>query len=184
MHSHLQQIDASPLISELSQESIYRFLPPNIRGLVRAHAVVRKFLMSQILAPRLGLRQRQARMELLLRAIEVCRLRTGEQTTREDIASVLSARSFVETAIISALVSPESRIFTVAWLSVSAARGVSMESIAALLSRPVTRSVVNRGHLTVDIGWLLERALEILSLPNVVDSNAESVNLINMEKRR
>ncbi|KIJ51425.1 hypothetical protein M422DRAFT_158043 [Sphaerobolus stellatus SS14] len=183
IYYHFQQIEPSPLISELAQESIYRFLPANIRGLVRAHAVVRKFLMTQILAPRLGLRQRQARMELLLRAIEVCRLRMGGQTPR-DIASSRSVRSFVETAIISAIVSPESRLFTVAWLSVATARGVSMESVASLISRPVVRSTANHGYLTVDIGWLFERALEIGSLPNVVESNREASNLINMEKRR
>jgi hypothetical protein len=184
IYSHLQQIEPSVLISELSQESVYKLLPPSIRSLIRAHAVVRKWIMAKIVAPRLGLRMRQARMACLLQAIEICRLRMVEGPAHNDIVSQQSVRSFVESAIISAIVSPESRIFSFAWLSVAAARGTGMESVAALLSRPVTKSVVNTSRLTVDLGWLLERFLEIISVPNTIDSDKEALNLVNFDKRR
>lgn len=59
-----------------------------------------------------------------------------------------------------------------------------MESVAALLSRPVLKSVVNKGRLTIDLGWLLERFLEVISVPNTIDSDKEALNLINFDKRR
>lgn len=183
IYSHLQQIEPSVLISELSQESVYKLLPPSIRSLIRAHAVVRKWIMAKIVAPRLGLRARQARIACLLQAIEICRLRMVEGPTRDNV-SQRSVRSFVETAIISAMVSPESRIFSFAWLGVAAARGTGMESVAALLSRPMTKPVVNKSRLTIDLGWLLERLLEIISVPNTIDSDREALNLINFDKRR
>jgi hypothetical protein len=140
--------------------------------------------MAKIVAPRLGLRVRQMRMECLLQAIEVCRLRMAELPAHNDVASQRSVRSFVETAIISAIVSPESRLFSFAWLGVAIARGTSMESVAALLSRPVVQSVMNKNRLTVDVGWMLERFLEVISVPNTIDSDRGAQNLINFDKRR
>jgi len=52
------------------------------------------------------------------------------------------------------------------------------------LSKPVVRSVTNSSKLTIDAGWLLERLLEMISLPNTVDSEVEGLSLINFDKRR
>ena len=58
-------------------------------------------------------------------------------------------------------------------------------SLAAYLSRPVVNSVVSRGTLTADIGWLMEKILEIISLPDVLESpSGEKLVLVNFEKRR
>lgn len=184
LYSHLQQIEPSVLISELSQESVYKLLPPTIRSLVRAHAVIRKWILAKIVAPRLGLRARQARMERLLQAIEISRMRMAELPPQHDTVSRRSVPSFVETVIISAIVSPESRLFSFAWFGVAAARGTSIDSVAALLARPVVQSIVNKNCLTVDVGWLLERFLEVISVPNTIDSDSEALNLINFDKRR
>ncbi|KAF8589464.1 hypothetical protein K439DRAFT_1383314 [Ramaria rubella] len=184
IYSHLQQIEPSILISELAQESVYKLLPPSIRSIIRAHAVMRKWIMAQIVAPRLGLRARQARMETLLQAVEICRLRMAELPVHQDVVSQRSVRSFVETAIIAAIVSPESRLFSFAWLSVAAARGTTADSVGALLSGPVVQSVSNKDRLTIDMGWLLERLLEVISVPNIIDSDREALNLINYDKRR
>jgi hypothetical protein len=184
IYSHLQQIEPSILISELVQESFYKLLPPSVRSLVRAHAVIRKWAMASIVAPHLGLRARQTRMDLLLQIIEVCRLRMAEAPAPAEITSQRSVRSFVETAIISAMVSPESRIFSFAWFNVAAARGTGTDSVATLLSKPAVKSIVNKGHLTVDIGWLLERFLEVISVPNIIDSDGDAITLVNFDKRR
>ncbi|GJJ08394.1 hypothetical protein Clacol_002609 [Clathrus columnatus] len=183
IYSHLQQVEPSVLISD-TQDSIYKLLPPGIRGLILAHAVTRKYLLSKIVTPRLGLRIRQARMEMLLRAIEVCRLRTMDRPSDEMFINQSSACSFVETAIVSAIIAPESRFFSMAWNSVALSRGTTAESLDSLLAKPVTQSVLNNNRLTVDIGWLLERFLEVISMPNLVDSDVQGSTLINIDKRR
>ena len=184
IYSHLQQIEPTILISELAQESLYKLLPPAIRSLVRAHAVIRKWAIASIITPQLGLRTRQTRMELLLQTIEVCRLRMAEASNPLEITSQRSVRSFVETAIISAILSPESRLFSFAWLNVAAARGTGIDSVATLLSKPVVKSIANKDRLTVDIGWLLERFLEVISVPNIIDSDGDAFSLVNFDKRR
>lgn len=183
IYSHLQQVEPSILFSD-NQESVYSLLPASIRGLIRTHAVIRKYLLSKIVTPRLGFRIRQTRMEMLLRTIEVCRLRTADPSSEERFANQGTARSFVETAIISAIVAPESRFFSAAWNSVAVARGATAESLDSLLANPVIQSVTNKNRLTVDIGWLLERFLEVISIPNLVEPHVEASTLINVEKRR
>ena len=76
IYLHLGEVPQTPLISELSQEPLYRLFPPGVRTCLRAHHVLRKWIVSKIAAPRVGSQIRQARMELLLRAVEVCRDRS------------------------------------------------------------------------------------------------------------
>ncbi|KAG6807525.1 hypothetical protein H0H93_001520, partial [Arthromyces matolae] len=77
IYTHIQDVDHSPLISEMAQDSLYRMLPPGIRSCIRAYAIIRKWIVSKIVTPRLGLRTRQARMELLLKVIEIARWRNS-----------------------------------------------------------------------------------------------------------
>jgi len=78
IYSHIQEIEPSSLISELTQDALYRLLPPGVRSCIRAYSIIWKWLISKIVAPRVGLHSRQARMELLIQAIEVYRLRNTE----------------------------------------------------------------------------------------------------------
>ena len=184
--SYILEIEPSPLISELSQGSLYRLLPPGIRSCIRAFGLLRKWLVHNLVAPRLGLRGRQARMELMLRAIEVCRLRNAEPDSGDlSLAERPCIRSFVEAVITSAIVGVESRMFHRAWQTVALARGTSCESLASLLSKPAVSSISSNNTLTVDMGWVLEKMLEIISMPDVVDSTApESLSMVNIDKRR
>ncbi|KZT36942.1 hypothetical protein SISSUDRAFT_1063257 [Sistotremastrum suecicum HHB10207 ss-3] len=173
LHSILQQIEPSTMISELTQETLYKVLPPSIRSFIRAQAIISKWAIIHITAPGIGHR-RQARMELLLQAIEVCRPTPD--------SSVPCVRSFVEAALTSAIISPESRLFQRAWCNVAAARGCQVDSLASLLAKRVNPA--SHTNLTTDVGWVLERMLEVISLADTLESATEGLGLINFSKRR
>ncbi|OBZ69986.1 hypothetical protein A0H81_10131 [Grifola frondosa] len=100
MSSYILEVEPSPMISELTQDTLYRLLPPAIRSCIRAFGILRKWLISKLVPLRLGLRTRQARMELMLRAIEVCRLRNFDSTTSNlPLAERPCVRSFAEAVL-------------------------------------------------------------------------------------
>ncbi|KAH6903663.1 hypothetical protein BKA70DRAFT_1110702, partial [Coprinopsis sp. MPI-PUGE-AT-0042] len=153
---------------------------------IRAFTIIRKWLISKIIAPRIGNRSRQARMELLLQAVEVARLRNAESGQSGPTVTQPCIRSFVESVVTSAILSVESRIHHRAWQSVALNRGCQLDCIASLLLRPFVQSTSSNDCLTVDMGWLLERMLEIIANPDVVDSSSTEgqTPLINFDKRR
>ncbi|KAL1659369.1 rho GTPase activating protein 22 [Schizophyllum commune] len=184
MHTVIHEVEASSMISELTQDTLYRLLPPGIRSCIRAHLILRKWIVSKIVAPRLGLKARQSRIELLLRALEVCRLRNLEGRRDISIAQSHCVRSFAEATITSAIISVESRAHWRAWNNVAMNRSATCDSLVSLLAVPAMHSVTD-DMLTVDIGWLFERMLEIIVSPDILDSvNADSQGLINFDKRR
>ena len=185
LYSHIQEVDHSSLISELNQDSLYRLLPPGIRSCVRAYSILRKWIISKIVAPRLGLRARQARMELLLRVIEVARLRNMESAATSRLHEKPCVRSFVEAVTTSAILSVESRMHHRAWQNVALARGTYSDSLVSLLARPYMQSASSHVPLTPDMGWLLERILEVIASPDVIESSMqENQSLLNFNKRR
>lgn len=189
IYSHLLEVEPSSMISELSQDSIYRLLPPGIRSCVRAYGIIRKWIISKIVASRLGLRTRQARMELLLRVIEVSRLRnTNTASTPLRLVDQPCVRSFVESVTTSAVISIESRMHYRAWQNIAASRGSQCDSLVSLLSRPSTQSISCHETLTPDMGWVIERMLEIIATPDAVESGQSGTqdihNLVNFDKRR
>ena len=186
MSSYILEVEPSPLISELTQDTLYRLLPPAVRSCIRAFGILRKWLIAKLVALRIGIQARQRRMELMLRAIEVARLRNidGENTDGPPVERPC-VRSFVEAILTSAVLSVESRTFQRAWLGVAMARGTGCDTLAAYLSRPVVTTLSTRGTLTADIGWLLEKILETISLPDVLESPSEErIIVVNFEKRR
>ena len=186
LYSHIQEIEPSSMISELTQDALYRLLPPGVRSCIRAYGIIRKWLISRIVTPRLGLRTRQARMELLIQAIEVSRLRNSESSS--STAQLLEQpciRSFVEAVTTSALLSVESRMHHRAWQSVALSRGCSCDSLSSLLLRPYIQSTSSNDSLTVDMGWLLERMLEVIATPDIIETSfQEGQGLVNFDKRR
>ncbi|KAH8827785.1 rho GTPase activating protein 22 [Flagelloscypha sp. PMI_526] len=126
-------------ISELGQDSLYRVLPPGIRSCIRAYNIVRKWLISRIVTPGLGLRCRQNRMELLLRTLEISRIRSLDSLTGGNsirIGEQPCIRSFVESVVGSAIISVESRLHAKAWGNIAAIRGASPDSVILMLSQP------------------------------------------------
>jgi hypothetical protein len=187
IYSHIQDVEHSSMISELSQDSLYRLLPPGIRSCVRAYGIIRKWIISKIVAPRLGLRARQARMELLLRAIEISRLRNMNSSpgSSPHLAEQHCVRSFVEAVTTSAILSIESRMHHRAWQNVGINRGSQCDSLVSLLSRPYMQSSSSHEPLTPDMGWVIERMLEVITTPDVVESSMqENAGLVNFDKRR
>ncbi|KAJ7815319.1 rho GTPase activating protein 22 [Mycena olivaceomarginata] len=188
IYSYLQDVEPSSLIPELGQDSLYRLLPPSIRSCIRAYVILRKWTVAQIVAPRLGLHARQSRMELVLRAIEVTRLRAAPKyaSSPHAVVDFTCPRSFAEAVLTSAVLSVESRLHNRPWLNIAMNRGVHCDSIGSLLSQPATQALSSSRELTVDIGWFLERMLEILSAPDVMESlvQQEGHSLINFDKRR
>lgn len=184
-YSHVMEVEPSSLLGELSGSTLYRHLPPGVRSLIRAFNIVRKWAVTQIAATNIGLKNRQNRIELLLRAVEVCRVRNMEEHSGVFSLNKPCNRSFVEAALTSALISVESRLFQRAWQGVANARGVSHDSVSALLVKPAMTSVKSGDRLTVDPAWLLERLLEVITLPDVMEPNAENMlHLVNFSKRR
>ncbi|KAF6752251.1 rho GTPase activating protein 22 [Ephemerocybe angulata] len=205
LYSYIQEVEPSSLIPETSQDVLYRLLPPGIRSCIRAFAIIRKWLVSKIVAPRLGLRTRQTRMELLIQAIEVARLRSAENPGSNPLSASAAAatsptsaggsaanallqpcvRSFVEAVVTSALLSVESRMHHRAWQSVALSRGCQGDSLASMLLRPYVQTTTSKDTLTVDVGWLLERMLEVIAGPDVLDAaSQEGHSLVNFDKRR
>ncbi|KAI9061367.1 hypothetical protein FKP32DRAFT_1594529 [Trametes sanguinea] len=186
MNSYIAEIEPSQLISELSQDSLYRLLPPAVRSCIRAFGILRKWLISKLVAHRIGLQARQQRMELMLRAIEICRRRNADADYADTpLVDRPCIRSFVESILTSAVLSVESRTYQRAWIGVASSRGTGCDSLAAYLARPAVDSMSSRGPLVPDIGWLMEKILEIISLPDVLESpSAEQHMLVNFEKRR
>jgi len=184
IYLHLAEVAQSPLISELSQEPLYRLLPPALRSCLRAHHVLRKWVVSKIVTPRLGSQVRQARMELLLRAVEVCRDRSDFDHSQHPSPERRCIRTFVEFVLTSAILSPESRLYSRAWNNVAFARRAGSETLVAMLVKPNYRPSHNTSELITDMGWSLERMIEILSLPDVLKTLTDSSGLINFQKRR
>src|ERR1700729_2175540 len=186
MYSHIMEIERSPMISELSQDAIYRLLPPGIRSCIRAYGILRKWLISKVVAFQIGLRVRQIRIDKILRAIEVARLRNTDPGPSNFAAAERPCiRSFVEAVLTSAAVSVESRAHYRAWQNVAAARGAQCDSLVSLLRKPLVKLSTAPEPLTVDMSWLLERVLEIISIPDLLTPTSEDGPcVVNFDKRR
>ncbi|KAG9088684.1 rho GTPase-activating protein [Ceratobasidium sp. UAMH 11750] len=183
IYTQLQETDTSPLIAEMGPDKFVRNLPSSIRSVFRAHDIVRRWAIMNIVTPRIGVQARQARIELLLQTIEVCRLRTSDSPAAKDLHQP-SIRTFTETALGAALCSPESRLFMRAWQDVGVARGASVESLSSLLAMPRVETIRSSRRMTADMGWLIECMLELLSLPDKSCEGGSGVELVNFDKRR
>jgi hypothetical protein len=171
--SIMQTTPPSTLLNDIEQETFYKALPPSIRSFIRSHAVISKWALAAIIEPGIGGR-RERRMNLLLSAIEICRPRPNPLAP--------CARTFVEAALTAAILSRESRLFHRAWHNVAVARNCTIDSLSGFLSNPPTTS---RGKdLRTDVGWILERMLEVGSLPDTFDSSQGGMSLVNFTKRR
>lgn len=187
IYSILQDIEPSSMINDLGQDSFYRLLPPSIRGCVRAFSIVRKWLTHKLVAPQLGAKIRQARVEVLLGALEVTRIRSGEHFSVDEENNLVEqpcVRSFVEAVITSALLSPESRMHQRLWNQVAANRSTTCDSLASIMFCSGRPSSPSPGALTVDMGWFLERLLDVISTPDVVTHSEDTPSMINLDKRR
>ncbi|KAF9976785.1 rho GTPase-activating protein [Actinomortierella ambigua] len=123
-----------------------------------------------------------------------------------DFNKIRKLPSFVESAVVSALISPESRVYSRVWHDVAASRHGSVDSFEDMLGDcvilspgPTASSSDRRGGgpgallprlvpataqeaLVPSVGWLIERMVEACCY--VRDMSYESSILVNFDKRR
>ena len=183
-HSLVCEVESTTLAPGGGQDSLYNLFPASVRSCIKAFAILRKWLISKIVCPKLGTRPRQLRLERLLQALEISRIRNTDSTSSTPISEKPCVRSFVEAVLTSALLSPESRMYTRAWQNVANSRRTTADSFSALLDSSNAQKSTG-DSLLVDIGWLFERMLEVIVMPNVINPPAEEgQGLVNFEKRR
>ncbi|KIO16761.1 hypothetical protein M407DRAFT_59281, partial [Tulasnella calospora MUT 4182] len=185
LYIHIQNVEPSPLINSGSQhEHLYRLLSPSLRSVIRAHNSLRDWLIFKLANPAIPYSTRLKRMELIVKAVEVCRSRAqdSDPSSQEFDPDQPLVRSFIEAVFVSAILSPESRAYARAWHDVAGNRNTSVDDLVSLVSIPQTPAKKGTS-LTVDPAWIMERMLEIITLPDVIERE-ESQSLINLEKRR
>jgi hypothetical protein len=173
----IQEVTTTELIRDHSSgNTLYKILPPSIRSFIRPLSIVKKWATSLIVEPGIGIARRQARMKFFLNCIELCRPAPNAKTP--------GVTSFVEAALTAALLSPASRAFQRAWFGLAQDRGCAVDSLESFLFVPSTRERVS--GLRTDVGWVLERMMEVLCLPDTFESETadKPAPLINFSKRR
>lgn len=183
MFTVLRNVAPSPSVSVFCHhDHLHKSFPSGIRLLLRMHATFRAWATHKLAAPGIGLRKREARIDLLLRAIEICRSRSpAARESDQSIPDTPTAPSFIEVALLAAIWSPESRAFSRAWANVASSRGIYPDSIRSLLVVPQVSSLPATGYV-VDGGWLFEQLLGILSLPDTLVRREHL--LVHFDKRR
>ncbi|KAM0793470.1 hypothetical protein ACM66B_000912 [Microbotryomycetes sp. NB124-2] len=173
----------SHMLGLVTDSALAAHLPLSLRRVLDKHNVIRKWFLAHIVDPALSARDRQLRMLKAVEVIELCRSRMGNVAFGGQKEPVESLReptiaSFVERAVASAIVAPESRLFASSWQAVASARGVSsLDTVLPLIRR---EPVETAGTCTVDVAWIVERMLEIVTQ---VDSLSDGM-AINFAKRR
>ncbi len=175
----IQEVTPSELLSDRSAvvpagNTLYKILPPSIRSFMRPLSIVKKWVTWHIVEPGIGCSRRATRMKLFLSCIELCRASPNANTP--------CITSFVEAALTAAILSPASRAFQRAWHAVAQEKRCSVDSLEGFLSVPSTRERVS--DLRPDVGWVLERMMEVLCLPDTFDSGNGAPALINFSKRK
>ncbi|KAF9303654.1 hypothetical protein BGZ74_003311 [Mortierella antarctica] len=159
------------------------------------------WVIAQIADPTLAFEQRVARIQKMLDIILMSRANMrmfGESldssagsldagaTGRPGSRVTRSVPSFVEAAVASALISPESRGYSRAWHEIAVIRKVSVETLedvfGAQPSYGLSGGTSSSPELVPSIGWLVERMLETCCY--VRDMSYESPLLINFDKRQ
>lgn len=174
-YSHLRIIGIDP--------TFVKRMPASLQFGLRAHTTLRRWILCHIIDPELSVGQRKHRILKALDIVEVLRSRMsgvlfgGEAEVQNSIQDP-SLASFVERAVVSAIVSPESRAYASAWTGVQLSRGSnSCDTLAGLLQ---THLFVTDKTACLDLAWLNERLLEI----GTQVENYSEKGSINFDKRR
>ncbi|KAF9438289.1 rho GTPase-activating protein [Entomortierella beljakovae] len=178
-------------------ERLLNSLPLCLQNLCKLHHVIRGWVITQVASPNISYNVRLDRIQKMLSVILQSRRamsQFGDETTSEAMGSkgpsTIGIPSFVENAVVSALVSPESRAYTRVWIEVASGRTNSVETLEDVLVLHREREKLSQGssiqtasqELAPAIGWLIERMLETCCY--VRDMSYESPLLVNFDKRR
>ncbi|CAO3569269.1 unnamed protein product [Mortierella alpina] len=197
IHSTLYAIrKQGALGTNWSGQQLISSLPICLQSLCRLHHVIRGWVVSQVAAPNITFEVRLCRVQKMLNVILRSRsamdqFGAGPKSPRlnnPERPNLGGVPSFVETAVVSALVSLESRAYSRLWLEVVKGRRGALETLEDVLRvhqehEPVIPSTSKpvSGDLIPALGWLIERMLETCCY--VRDMSYESPLLINFDKR-
>ncbi|KAG8827526.1 rho GTPase-activating protein [Serendipita sp. 401] len=187
IYFHLTFVEPSPLLSDLpSTPRLINLAQPSIRSILHCFDHCRKWATAVLAQPGIPFEARLLRMERFLQALELCRALSCKTDNVSDTAPVI--RSFVETVLTTALLSPESRLYHRAWHQTAIKRRlVHQDSLDQYLRLPsnVELPFSPGFKLAVDFGWMIERLLEMMSMPDTLMNSTDTLGtVINFEKRR
>ncbi|KAI9474951.1 hypothetical protein BX667DRAFT_469997 [Coemansia mojavensis] len=176
-----------------TETSLVRTLPQSIQTMLELHRTIRGWAIRQIADPSLTLAQRVARIQRFLSLIRLCRKDSHLSTSRVRGQAQTQNKyvpSFVERAIASALVGPESRLYVRAWNTVAAENNTKLDTLEAVLlqrsrsnpaadSMDISEDSMTRADCFVPcVGWLLENMISLCyDTPDTFVSDARLVNL-------
>ncbi|KAF9184450.1 hypothetical protein BGZ51_003345 [Haplosporangium sp. Z 767] len=182
-------------------ERLISALPMCLQNMCRLHHVIRGWVVSQVASPNIAFDVRVSRIQKMLDVILRSRAKMSQfgrdvqsspmrmETGQQSASRGGGVPSFVESAIESALISPESRAYTRAWQEVASRRKGSVDSLEDMLAGHVDRepsSIASDTAVAQEmvpaIGWLVERMLEACCY--VRDMSYESPSLVNFDKRQ
>ncbi|KAF9984325.1 rho GTPase-activating protein [Modicella reniformis] len=182
-------------------ERLMNSLPMCIQNLCRLHHIIRSWVITQIASPSISYDLRLDRMQKILEIVLQSRRamsQFGEDPPKPPRAtgagsgrgSEVGVPSFVEEAIVSALVSPESRAYSRAWVELASGQKGSVDALEHVLALQREREILMAGssglktsqELVPAVGWLIERMLETCCY--VRDMSYESPMLVNFDKRQ
>ncbi|KAG0035063.1 hypothetical protein BGZ81_001122 [Podila clonocystis] len=182
-------------------ERLINSLPMCLQNLCKLHHIIRGWVIAQIANPTLAFEQRVVRIHKMLEVILKSRanMRMFGQSLDSSVGSInagatsrsgshesRSVPSFVEAAVASALISPESRAYSRAWHDIAVIRKSSVETLEDVLgaqpSHVLSDGMSSSPVLVPSIGWLVERMLETCCY--VRDMSYGSPLLINFDKRQ
>lgn len=175
-------------------QAVYHRLPASVRDACASQNLLRGWCAVQVIEPKIGLMKRQERIAKLIDAVWICRARMCNSRMEEMSSSPLSPAfvyqeptiaSFVESVLIGALTSSESRLFVRAWQQVAIERSGNCDSLSSLVPpREIADRYRESSQLssTLDVGWLLKSIAQ--AVIRVSDIIQEESSLIDFDKQR
>lgn len=169
------------------QGTIFDNLPQSVKHLALMQAEITDSVTLMIIDNQINAEERSQRIFSLLRCVGLCRRRMSTLDVYEKSANSRSHQSIpslVGSAIVNALASTESRIFSHAWSvagELAMGRVPDLESLQSVIPT-ISDELKSTASMTPCPAWLLDRMLEIIcNVPNML---IESSRLINFDKRR
>ncbi|KAK9712081.1 hypothetical protein K7432_007371 [Basidiobolus ranarum] len=187
-----------------TNHSLLSSLPSSISSFYYLRETIKQWVISEIVSFSIDSNLRASRIVKFVNAVSLChaemssygieKLQIFSNKFLVDAAkSQVAIPSFVERAIISGLIAPESRVFTKAWNDAAKTLGKSTDSIQAFLTHQLSKNVqptlstncinapIKLAGLIPCIGWVIENVLDMNY--NIPDHLFSSKRMLNFEKR-
>jgi hypothetical protein len=187
IYFHLALVEPTPLLSDFPPtQRLANLAQPSIRAMLYCFYEATKWATAVLAQPGITIESRHRRIELFLQALDMCRLLSSKTDGVTPGSPVI--RSFVETVLSTAILSPESRMFQRVWNKIALQRRLNnVDTLESFLRFPKDGELPfpSGFKLAVDFGWMIERLLEMISMPDALVNTADTLGaVINFEKRR